>query len=142
MAVRGNSSAVRTTRWNVLVTNLTPELPQMPHVADDLKTLGEMLSEARALETQQEDLRSQARAASDELKKKLREGDKVRARLGSTLKGKFGFSDATLVKYGFKPLPIVRKRKSKTPPAATETAGQTSPTPQGTHPTVPAPTNK
>jgi hypothetical protein len=136
MAVRGNSSADRTTRWDVLVTNLKPELPAMPHVTDDLKTLEELLPRARALETYQEDLRSQARIASGQLKEILRDGDKVRTRLGSTLKGKFGFTDQTLSKYGFKPLPV-RKRKSGTPPTATGTEGQPGTAPQGTHPAVP-----
>src|SRR5436305_802884 len=140
MAVKGRSSADRITRWELLITNLTPDVPQMPHVADELKALEEMLPKARILETQQENLRSQARTISDELKKMLRDGDHLRARLGSALKGKLGFSVATLAKYGFKPAPTVRKRKSKTPPAATEAAGKTSPAPQGAHPAVPAPT--
>lgn len=146
MALKGHSSADRTARWDLLVTNLTPEVPQMPHVADDLKTLGQTLAEARTLQTQQEDLRSQARAAAEQLKQKLRTGDKIRARLGSTLRGKLGFNDVTLAKYGFKPAPVVRrskaKAKSKTPPAATGTPADTSPASQGAHPTVPTPTNK
>src|SRR6476660_3438291 len=113
MAVTGNSSAERTTRWDVLVTNLKPSLPEMPHVADDVKKLEEMLAEARVLETQQEDLRSQARKASGQLKQLLRTGDKLRTRLGSNLKGKFGFSDETLVKYGFKPRSAVVRRRKK-----------------------------
>ena len=138
MAVRGQSSADRTTRWDVLVTNLKPGLQEMPHVTDDLKALEVLLPQARALETQQEDLRSQARAANDQLKKMLREGDKIRARLGSTLKGKFGFTDAALGKYGFKPIATARKRKSSTPPAATGNGGKPAPAPQGTTPAVPA----
>jgi hypothetical protein len=121
MAVSGKSSAERTTRWDVLVTNLKPELPGMPHVADDLKKLEEMLGQARSLETQQEDLRGQARMANDQLKQLLKDGDKLRARLGSNLKGKFGFSDQTLVKYGFRPRPTtVRRRKKEETPAQSE----------------------
>jgi hypothetical protein len=152
MAVRGRSSADRTTRWDVLVTNAKQHLPEMPHIADDLKALEGMLSDVRGLETQQEDLRSQARKSNSELKRKLREGDKVRARLGSTFKGKLGFTDDTLRKYGFKPLPEVRKRKSSAKKPAAGTTGHTSPAPQGTptpqeptpHPgtTAPAPSSK
>jgi hypothetical protein len=137
MAVRGQSSADRTTRWDVLVTNLKPSLPEMPHVADDLKTLEELLAQARALETQQENLRSQARKSNDQLTKILIAGDKIRSRLGSTLKGKLGFTDQALVKYGLKPLPEARKRKSSTPPAATGNGGKPAPAPQGTTPAVP-----
>ncbi|MEA2694687.1 MAG: hypothetical protein QOJ16_4074, partial [Acidobacteriota bacterium] len=136
--VRGRSSADRTTRWDVLVTNLKPSLPEMPHVVDDLKALEEMLAQARALETQQEDLRSQARKSNSQLQKLLVAGDRIRSRLGSTLKGKLGFTDVALSKYGFKPIPTVRKRKSATPPAATGTAGKPAPAPHGTTPAVPA----
>jgi len=116
MAVTGNSSSERTTRWDVLVTNLKPELSGMPHVADDLKKLEDMLTEARTLETQREDLRSQAQKATGQLKQVLRDGDKLRTRLGSNLKGKLGFSDETLVKYGFRPRSTtVRRRKKEDP---------------------------
>ena len=131
MAVRGRSSADRTTRWDVLVTNAKQQLPDMPYIADDLKTLEGMLSEVRGLETQQEDLRSQARKSNSDLKKKLREGDKVRARLGSTFKGKLGFADDTLRKYGFKPLPEVRKRKSSAKKPADRNHRADEPGPRG-----------
>jgi hypothetical protein len=137
MALKGRSSAKRTTRWDVLVTNLKPDVPEIPHVADDLKTLEDLLAQARLLQTQQEEMRSQSRNSTDQLKKVLAEGDRLRARLGSTLKGKLGFSDAKLVKYGFTPLQ--RRRKSKTPTAATGTPAETGPASQGTHPTPPAP---
>ena len=117
------SSAERTTRWDVLVSNLKPNLPDMPHVADDTKKLDDMLTQARALETQQENLRSQARKASAELKQVLREGDKLRSHLGSNLKGKFGFTDETLVKYGFRPRSTAVRRRKKTDPTTPPPAG-------------------
>ena len=127
MAVTGNSSSERTTRWDVLVTNLKPELSGMPHVADDLKKLEDMLTEARTLETQREDLRSQAQKATGQLKQVLRDGDKLRTRLGSNLKGKLGFSDETLVKYGFRPRSTTVRRRKKG-----ETPAETPPPQQGT----------
>ena len=139
MAVKGRSSADRITRWEVLINNLSPEVAQMPHVADDLKALQEMLPKARILETQQEDQRSQARVTGDQLKKMLTEGDHLRARLGSALKAKFGFTDATLAKYGFRPRSRSAKRKGKTSPAEGEAAGSASPAAPGTHPAAPMP---
>src|SRR3954470_10895901 len=132
MAIRGNSSSERTTRWDVLLTNLKPSLADMPHIADDFKALEALLLQARALETLREDLRSQASAASRQLVKALTEGDKVRARMGSTLKGKFGFTDATLGKYGFKPISPIRRRKTQ--PTATGAQGTPVAPPPGTPP--------
>jgi hypothetical protein len=140
MAVRGKSSADRTTRWDVLVTNLKPSVADMPHVADDLKSLEALLAEARGLETQQEDQRSQARKSNGQLQKVLREGDRIRARLGAVLKGKFGFTDEALVKYGFKPL--VRRRKANAPQApapAGANQGKPAAARPGTAPAVPEP---
>jgi hypothetical protein len=136
MPVKGNSSSERTTRWDVLLTNVKSSLPDMPHIADDFKALETLLLQARALETQREDLRSQASVASGELVKALSEGDKIRARMGSTLKGKFGFTDATLRKYGFKPVAIRRRKSSPPPPAAGDQGTPVAP-PPGTNPPPP-----
>jgi len=139
MAVKGNSSSERTTRWDVLLTNLRADLPNMPHLADDFNALEAQLLQARALETHREDLRSQVRAAMDQQQKVLSEGDKQRARIGATLKGKFGFTDAALVKYGFTPLPKIRKRKSTPPPPPVEAKAPPVTTAVGINPVPPAP---
>src|ERR1700743_590153 len=100
MIVRGNSAAARTTRWDVMVTNLKPSIRDMPRIADEL---AEMTPQARARASHRADLRSQSNKTTADLKEVLTEGDKLQARLGATLKGKFGFTDATLVKYGIRP---------------------------------------
>jgi hypothetical protein len=124
MAVTGKSSAARTTRWDVLVSN-QPSFPDIPYIADDLEKLKELLAHARSLEARQEDLRSQARQASAELKQTLREGEKLRSRLGANLRGKLGFSDPELAKCGFRPrsTAVRRRKKTGTP------EGSTVPTP-------------
>jgi hypothetical protein len=131
MAIKGNSSGQRTGRWDVLLTNLRPSLPDLPHLADDFKSLEALLSQARALQTQREDLRSQASALSKSLEKVLKEGDQIRARMGATLKGKFGFTDVTLGKYGIKPF-AGRRRKNTQP--ATDGQGTQGPAAPATSP--------
>ncbi len=125
METQGNSMSERVTQWDSLVTNLKPGITDLPHLSDDLKSLEDLLTQARALGSQQEDLRSQTRKATATLQALCKDGDTVRARLGANLRGKFGFSDETLIKYGFKPRPLLR-RKSKKP---------VEPTQQGTEPT-------
>jgi len=121
MAIKGNASGQRTGRWEVLLSNLRPSLPDMPHLADDFKALETLLPQARTLQTQREDLRSQAAVLSKQHLEALDEGDKIRARMGSALKAKFGFSDAILSKYGFRPF-TGRRHKSpdSTPPPTVE----------------------
>jgi hypothetical protein len=124
MAFISKSSAERTTRWDVMVSNLKPSLPEMPFVADDLEELEEVLAQTRALEALKADLRSQARQASAKIKVMLRKGDSLRSRLGANLQGKLGFSDPTLAKYGVRPRStVVRRRKAGgTPPPPAESS--------------------
>ncbi|HZF10259.1 MAG TPA: hypothetical protein VFE33_15830 [Thermoanaerobaculia bacterium] len=139
MAIKGNASGQRTGRWEVLLNNLRPSLSDMPHIADDFKALEALLPQARALQTQREDLRSQASVLSKNVAQALKEGDKIRARMGSTLKGKFGFTDATLSKYGFRPV-TGRRRKSpdSTPPPTVEAQAKPVAAAPGTSPAAPA----
>ena len=136
MAIKGHSSGQRTGRWEVLLNNLRPSLADMPHLADDFKALEALLPQARSLQTQREDLRSQASVLSKSLEKVLKEGDQIRARIVSTLKGKFGFTDATLGRYGIKPL-AGRKRKN-TPSTADTQETPPAAAPQATAPAAPA----
>jgi Tfp pilus assembly protein FimV len=112
MAAKGQSYAEKFSRWEVLITNAKPALPEMAHLGDDVVALEQKLAEVRNLESRQEDLRSQARAMRQQIATVSREGEKIRGRLGASLKGKYGFGSEALVKYGFRPRPqIVRKKK-------------------------------
>jgi hypothetical protein len=90
----------------------------MPQMGADLTALEQMLGEVRSLESRKEDLRSQARDLARQIKVAAQDGEKIRSRLGSTLKGRFGSESDSLVKYGFKPRTLVRRKKTdpSTPP--------------------------
>jgi hypothetical protein len=128
MAFISKSSAERTTRWDVMVSNLKPSLAEMPFVAADLDELEEVLARTRALEALKADLRSQARQANAEIKVMLHKGDRLRSRLSANLKGKLGFSDPTLAKYGIRPRStVVRRRKAGGTPPPTPPSAEPSP---------------
>ena len=114
MAAKGHSNADKPSRWEVLITNTKPALPDMPHLTEDIMALEQKLTEIRSLQSRQEDLRSQARAMRQQIQAASRDGEKVRTRVGASLKGKYGFENETLVKYGFKPRPqTIRRGPSK-----------------------------
>ena len=115
MAAKGQSYAEKFSRWQVLITNGKAEFPNTPHAGEDLTELEQKLSDVRSLESRQEDLRSQARDLGKQIRDVAREGEKIRARLGATLKGKYGFESEALVKYGFRPRPQVVRRRAKQP---------------------------
>lgn len=111
MAARGDSYAEKFSRWEVLITNTKPGVAEMPHMGEDLAELEQLLGQVRALESQQEDLRAQARVITARIRELARAGEKVRARMRANLHAKHGFTSETLVKYGFKPRPVNRRRK-------------------------------
>ena len=115
MAINGNSLSERVTRWQVVVENLR-EGEGFNHIAADLQRLEERIAEARTVQNQLEDLRSQFRAQTARVRKLAIEGDSLRARIGASLRSKHGFTSEALIKYGFKPLRVPRRRP-KTPGA-------------------------
>ena len=120
MAAKGQSYAEKFSRWEVLITNAKPHVTDMPHITEDLATLEQKLTEVRALESRQEDLRSQSREMSKQVRVAAQEGEKIRGRLGSTLKGKYGPENETLLKYGFKPRQQAVRKKKPAPATSPE----------------------
>lgn len=132
MAAKGQSYAEKFSRWDVLITNAKPALPDMPHLTEDVTALDQKLGQVRTLQSQLEDLRSQARTIRQAIQVAARDGEKVRARVGASLKGKYGFENEALVKYGFKPRPqTIRRGPSKSKPETPAPGGQPGSKPEG-----------
>src|SRR3954454_4937651 len=75
MAAKGQSYAEKLSQWEVLITNGKPALPDMPHLTDDVTALDQKLGQVRNLQSRLEDLRSQARAISQEIQVAARDGE-------------------------------------------------------------------
>jgi hypothetical protein len=109
----------------VAAVNIREHLEEMPHVGPNLEEMEQKLTQVRGLESQQEELRGQAREITAQLKKLASEGEKVRSRLRSHLQAKFGPTSETMVKFGFRPrrfprrVRVVEKPASQTPSPAT-----------------------
>ncbi|HYO12628.1 MAG TPA: hypothetical protein VE685_05495 [Thermoanaerobaculia bacterium] len=112
--------------------NLRENLEQFPHITPDLEEMEKMLSQGRELESRIDALRGQWREVAAELRLLTAEGEKLRARLGAHLKAKYGFTSETLVRYGFRPLVVTRRRAAPKPEEPT-------PPPAGEEPTEKAP---
>ena len=131
MAAKGQSLAEKFSRWGVTASNLREHLEEMPHVAPDLEAMERMVAEARALESQQEGIRGQAREVSNQLQELAKEGEKLRSRLRSHLQAKFGPVSENLRKFGFAPRRIPRRTRLAETPAP----GEGTPAPANTTPT-------
>jgi hypothetical protein len=124
MAAKGQSNAEKFSRWDVLITNGRASLAEMPHLTEDLTQMEGKLLEVRTLESRQEDLRSQAQEINVKIRELAREGEKIRSRIGANLRGKFGFTSEALVRFGFKPLRVVRRRAVAKPEEPTQAPTQ------------------
>ena len=115
MAAKGQSFAEKFSRWGVTFATLKEHVGEMPHIEADLAEMERLLAEARSLEVSQEDLRGQAREISARLKEITKDGERVRSRLRLHLQAKYGVTSESLLKFGFRPLRVPRRR-----PAAVE----------------------
>ena len=124
MAITGFSMSERFTRWQLLANNLK-EAGVTNLVDDELVQLDSLLVEARGLLERQEQARAQARAIRKQLVDIAQRGDSVRSRMGAVLQGKIGFTSQELIRYGFTPRRVPRRRpkpkqpegEQQTPPA-------------------------
>lgn len=121
MAAKGQSLAEKFSRWGVTASNLREHLEDMPHVAADLAEMDRMVSEARTLESRQEELRGQAREIGAQLKDLAKEGERLRSRLRAHLQAKFGATSESLLKFGFRPRRIPRRTRVAETPAPPDT---------------------
>ena len=131
MAAKGHSNAEKLSRWEVLITNAKPSVQDMPYIESDVTALSQKLDDVRSLESKQEDLRSQVRDLVKQIQTATKDGEKIRNRLGATMKGKYGFQSDALVKYGFKPRPQSIRRGANKPTPEPPPAGPTESKPPG-----------
>jgi regulator of replication initiation timing len=127
---RAKVFSTRVRSWDLLNENLKPHLAEMPQVQPLQTELQEHLEEARALDTQQEDLRAQLRDLVHRRQELEKQGEIVRRRVEAHLRGTYGYTAEQLIKFGVKPRPRVIRRRKATPPEKPPTAE----TPQETPP--------
>lgn len=116
MAANGQTLVARISRWETLVTNLEPDLPDMPHLQSDISQLKEILRKSREFEAHQDLLRSQAQETTATRQGLVAEGDRLRRRIGASLQWKHGFGSETLLKFGFRPRRQPVRTKKGNPP--------------------------
>ena len=119
MAGNGHTLGARISRWNILVTNLEPDLPDLPHLTADIAQLKEILLRSQEFEAHQDDLRSQAQGTTATRKDLAAQGDRLRRRIGASLQWKHGFGSETLLKFGFRPRRQPLRTKKRQTPAVT-----------------------
>ena len=105
-------------------------LGEMPHLNAENTELEAFLSEIKSLRTRQKDLTSQLREVVRLRREAETRGEDLRSRVAAQLRGKLGFKNEQLLKFGIPPRRKPARRKSEetptTKPSETPKAQQAS----------------
>jgi hypothetical protein len=104
----------------LLKTTLEPLLAEMQHLSPEHGELDSLLTEIRTLNTRQQELTGQLRQITRLRREAEKRGQDLRSRVASQLRGKLGFKNEELMKFG---VPPRRARRRATP----EPDGETPP---------------
>jgi hypothetical protein len=120
-----NSLAKTISDWELLNTALQPHLTDMPYLKDMATQLAGLITDAKAMEAKQQDLRGNLQETVRQRKDLEKQGTSLHLRVGAMLRGNLGFDNQTLLGFGLKPR---RPRRKKTPtPPAPEVAAKPEP---------------
>ena len=114
--------ARRSNRWELLSTNLKPHLAEMPFLQELITSLDALAAQANALDKVQEVARSAFQDAIHRRQELEKQGELLRRRAESHIRGSLGFTSDDLVKFGIQPRKTgsrgPRKPPVETPPPA------------------------
>ena len=98
--------------WELLDTALQPHLTDMPYLKDKATELAGLITEAKDMDTKQQDLRGSLQETVRQRQALEKRGRDLQLHLAAMLRGTLGFDNQTLLGFGVKPR---RPRKKKTP---------------------------
>ena len=101
--------------WELLHTALQPHLTDMPYLRDKATELQGLITEAKGMDTRQQDLRGNLQETVRQRKDLEKRGKSVHLHVAAVLRGSLGFDNQTLLSFGLKPR---RPRRRKTADAA------------------------
>lgn len=111
--MRMNTLKDRIANWEILQTNVKPQLAESPQLTNDLTQLERVLADAKALEADRGGHVTALAASARERQALVDEGDAVFRRLTLALRAKFGPKSEKLFTYGVVP-EKTRRRKATT----------------------------
>jgi hypothetical protein len=100
---KAQSFAKKITEWELLNANIKPHLQEMPFLQEIVTELEGLITEAKGLDSQQEVARGQLQDLVHKRQEAEKQGESLRRRATSHLKGSFGFNSNELVKFGVRP---------------------------------------
>ena len=98
--------------WELLNAALQPHLTDMPYLKDKVTELEGLITEAKDMDTKQQDLRGSLQETVRQRQALEKRGKDLHLHLAAMLRGTLGFDNQTLLGFGVKPR---RPRRKKTP---------------------------
>ena len=130
--MRMNTLKDRIANWEILQTNVKPQLPESPQLTDDLNQLERVLTDAKALEADRGGHVTALAASARRRQALVDEGDAVFRRLTLALRAKFGPKSEKLFTYGVAPEKARRRKTTevKAPPVVAKAGAKAAETPE------------
>jgi hypothetical protein len=119
--------AKKITEWELLNTNIKPELPNMPHLQGVSADLDALIVQSKQLDSQQEVARGQFQDSVHQRQALEKKGQTLRQRASSLLKGTLGSESDDLVKFGIRPRKTGPRGPNKPKPPVTPETPAASP---------------
>ena len=114
-----NTFAKVVTDCDLLKASIEPLLTEMPHLTPEHTELVSFLADLRSLNTRQKELTGQLRRTIRLRQEAEVRGQDLRSRVAAQLRGKLGFKNEQLLKFGVPPRrQRVRRSSEETPPPA------------------------
>jgi hypothetical protein len=110
----------------LLKDTIEPLLTEMPHLAPEHTELGSFLDNIRTLRTRQQELTGQLRQTTRLRRETEQKGQDLRSRVAAQLRGKLGFKNEQLLKFGVPPRRKAVRRKAEAPAGGTPPAAKPS----------------
>ena len=108
--------------WELLDAALQPHLTDMPYLKDKVTELQGLITEAKGMDTKQQDLRGSLQETVRQRQALEKRGKDLHLHLAAMLRGTLGFDNQTLLGFGVKP----RRPRKKKAPADTPQQQQTA----------------
>ena len=115
---KAQTFAKKITEWELINTNIKPHLQEMPYLQEIVTALDALIAEGKSLDSQQEAARSQLQDLVHRRQELEKQGQSLRSRAASHLRGSFGLTSDDLVRFGVRPLKAGSRGPRKAKPAA------------------------
>jgi len=100
---KAQTFAKKITEWELLNSNIKPHLQEMPYLQEIVTALDALIAEAKGLDSEQEAARGQMQDVVHRRQAVEKQGEALRRRAASHLRGTFGFTSDELVRFGVRP---------------------------------------